>query len=116
MLAYTQKEVAKRHDSAKANNAVTLRRLCVKDDFAVRRDILVLKIVRISTTYHPRIEIVRLTSVNGERIGQGFWSDLNESSIWKSDVSIFRAFSRFLVFFVWERTKLQEFCMPRIKK
>lgn len=60
MLAYTQKEVAKRHDSAKANNAVTLRRLCVKDDFAVRRDILVLKIVRISTTYHPRIEIVVL--------------------------------------------------------
>ena len=40
MLAYAQKEVAKRHDSAKANNAVTLKILCVKADFAVRRDIV----------------------------------------------------------------------------
>lgn len=104
MLAYTQKEVAKRHDSAKANNAVTLRRLCVKADFAVRRDMLWIERLTFLVEGLPQNCVMRqerliILSTRGMENELGrISSDLNESSIWKlkSDVStrksLFRAF------------------------
>ena len=108
LLAYTQKEVAKRHDSAKANNAVTLRRLCVKADFAVRRDMLWIERLTFLVeglpqncyetretdySFHFRFEWIIHLEI---KIGRQQWK------------SLFRAFR-----YASRAQKLEEFCIPR---